>query len=69
NNWFINFKITGENNRSIQPGQRILKRMQYGKHAELYSFALAAIKYFNGLLPEIPDDTPNIEKKKPWWKF
>ena len=29
-NWFISFKITAGGNRFVQPGQQILKRIQYG---------------------------------------
>ena len=71
-NWFINFKITADNNRAVQPGQRILKRVQYGIEAGLYFYVLSAIKYFNDLNSKMPaerTDIPLPEKKKPWWKI
>ncbi|MCW3117227.1 MAG: hypothetical protein JWM28_1309 [Chitinophagaceae bacterium] len=73
-NWFINFKITGPFNQVIQPGQRVLKRVQYGSEAELYQYVHSAIKYFSDPASKIPDDSEIgirsvVEKKKPWWKF
>ena len=70
-NWFINFKITGEYNRAIQPGQRILKRIQYGNSASLYGYVLSAINYFTDSKSEMPDDVmdpPAQKLKKPRWK-
>jgi len=71
-NWFINFKITSAGNRFIQPGQQILKRVQYGSSAGLYDYVRSAIKYFNepsaGAAGDSPDRTVN-KTKKSWWKF
>jgi hypothetical protein len=71
-NWFINFSITGDNNQLIQPGQQLLKRIQYGDKAGLHSYVMAAIQFFNNRIPEMPVETSRTsqsEKKKPWWKF
>ena len=69
-NWFINFKLAGENTQAIQPGQMVLKRIQEGKAASLYGFAVSAIKYFNQSPGTNQDAAVNPpEKKKPWWKL
>jgi len=71
-NWFISFKITAGGNRFVQPGQQILKRIQYGSDAGLHSYALSAIKYFNDAAATMTGNSPDsavLKKRKPWWKL
>ena len=71
-NWFISFKVTAGGNRFIQPGQQILKRIQYGSEAGLHAYALSAIKYFNDPVAAMGQNSPDnaiVKKRKPWWKI
>ena len=83
--WYLNFKVVAENTWTIQPGQRVLKRMQQGNEAEFYAYILSAIKYFSQPKADATEEHPNEgytytqevyvrdetkeEKKKPWWKL
>ncbi len=64
-NWYINFMVTGADNKSIQPGKVVLARIQDGKKSELYTYVLYALKYFGSESAETILKSP----KKPWWKF
>jgi len=71
-NWFISFKITAGGNRFVQPGQQILKRIQYGSDAGLHTYALSAIRYFNDPAVAMTGNSPDsavLKKRKPWWKL
>ena len=71
-NWFISFKITAGGNRFVQPGQQILKRIQYGSDAGLHMYALSAIRYFNDPAVAMTGNSPDsavLKKRKPWWKL
>jgi len=71
-NWFISFKITAGGNRFVQPGQQILKRIQYGSDAGLHTYALSAIRYFNDPAVAMTGNSPDsavLKKRKPWWKI
>ena len=78
--WYTNFKVISENEWIIQPGQRVIKRAYQGSEAELYAYALSAIKYFNQPKDDTTNentyiqevyvrDKPKQESKKPWWKL
>lgn len=78
--WYINFKLTGENSWTIQPGLRVMKRAYKGNEAELYAYVLSAIKYFNQVQGNAGDsntyiqevyvrEDPQPNRKKPWWKL
>ena len=71
-NWFISFKVTAGSNRFVQPGQQILKRIQFGSDAGLHAYVLSAIKYFNDPGAAMTGNSPDnaiITKRKPWWKL
>ena len=78
--WYINFKLTGENSWTIQPGLRVMKRAYKGSEAELYAYVFSAIKYFNQAKENAEDSNTYIQEvyvregpqpngKKPWWKL
>jgi hypothetical protein len=71
-NWFVNFKVTAGGNRFIQPGQQILKRIQYGSEADLHAYTLSCLSYFNDTVTTMTGNSPDnavIKKRKPWWKL
>lgn len=78
--WYVNFKLIGENSWTIQPGLRVMKRAYKGSEAELYAYVLSAIKYFNqaggnaGVRNTYTQEVyvreaPQPNGKKPWWKL
>lgn len=78
--WYTNFKVTSEGGWTIHPAQRVIKRAYLGNEAELYSYTISTIKYFNDPQNEtakntyiqevyVRDDEPQQQTKKSWWKF
>ena len=56
-NWYLNFKVTGANGWTVQPGQRVIKRIQQGNEAGFYGYILSAIKYLSQDKNELPANT------------
>jgi hypothetical protein len=76
-NWFLNFKVTTQTGLSVQPGQRVVKRMLRGEEMELFAYVVVSIKYFS-VSPSLAKNYSGISpdnysvdpaQNKPWWKF
>jgi hypothetical protein len=70
--WYINFQVIAENGWIARPGQRVVKRAQYGRQTELFTYVVAAINSFRSPDPVTTQPYALEEmlvKKKPWWKF
>lgn len=68
--WYMHFRVVARNGWQMQPGMRVIRRVQEGREKDLYHYILTAIDYARR-----PEGGPGeIERltlrgNRPWWKF